>query len=341
MGFRFRKSLNLGGGFRINLSKSGVGYSFGGKGFRYTKKSTGGTRKTYSIPGTGISYVSDSKKNVNNVTPPHTPSSHSRYEENYYDSQLIENGNAENMVSSGLEEVLEKARQTLKTNKICSWTIALSLIIGCINPIFWLISAGAIIWKWYIKHNGFVELNYEIDEELQEHVDGILTPLINITKSERVWRIMESRSVIDTKYSGGAQGEVRREICIGATKMLFPFKTNSAVAAFITTKEKLYFLPDALFIVQGNKIGAVKYDDLTFETSGTRFVEDLTIPKDAKVVGSTWKYVNKSGGPDRRFSDNVEYPICVYGCIDIKSQNGLNTKLMFSNLEHFNVKYDQ
>ena len=123
--------------------------------------------------------------------------------------------------------------------------------------------------------------------------------------------------------------------------MLFPFKTNSAVAAFITTKEKLYFLPDALFIVQGNNIGAVKYDDLTFETSGTRFVEDLTVPKDAKIVGSTWKYVNKSGGPDRRFSDNVEYPICVYGCIDIKSQNGLNTKLMFSSLEHFNVKYDQ
>ena len=204
-----------------------------------------------------------------------------------------------------------------------------------------LISAGAIIWKWYIKHKGFVELNYEIDEELQEHVDGILTPLINITKSERVWRIMESRNVIDTKYSSGAKSEVRREICIGATKMLFPFKTNSAVAAFITTKEKLYFLPDALFIVQGNNIGAVKYDDLTFETSGTRFVEDLVVPKDAKIVGSTWKYVNKSGGPDRRFSDNVEYPICVYGCIDIKSQNGLNTKLMFSSLEHFNVKYDQ
>ena len=29
MGFRYRKSINLGGGFRINLSKSGVGYSWG------------------------------------------------------------------------------------------------------------------------------------------------------------------------------------------------------------------------------------------------------------------------------------------------------------------------
>ena len=34
MGFRYRKSINLGGGFRINLNKSGIGYSWGVKGSR-------------------------------------------------------------------------------------------------------------------------------------------------------------------------------------------------------------------------------------------------------------------------------------------------------------------
>lgn len=33
MGFRYRKSINLGGGFRINLSKSGIGYSWVKGGF--------------------------------------------------------------------------------------------------------------------------------------------------------------------------------------------------------------------------------------------------------------------------------------------------------------------
>ena len=37
MGFRYRKSINLGGGFRINLSKSGIGYSWGVRGYRVTK----------------------------------------------------------------------------------------------------------------------------------------------------------------------------------------------------------------------------------------------------------------------------------------------------------------
>lgn len=58
MGFRFRKSVGF-GPFRINFSKSGVGYSVGGKGVRFTKKAKGGFRSTVSAPGTGLSYSKD------------------------------------------------------------------------------------------------------------------------------------------------------------------------------------------------------------------------------------------------------------------------------------------
>lgn len=56
MGFRFRKSANI-GPLRVNLSKSGVGYSVGGKGFRVTKRADGKTQTTASVPGTGIAYT--------------------------------------------------------------------------------------------------------------------------------------------------------------------------------------------------------------------------------------------------------------------------------------------
>ena len=58
MGFRFRKSFGS-GPFRFNLSKSGFGWSFGGKAARFTKKAGGGYRTTASIPGAGISYSKD------------------------------------------------------------------------------------------------------------------------------------------------------------------------------------------------------------------------------------------------------------------------------------------
>ena len=72
MGFRFRKSKKI-GPFRVNVSKSGIGWSVGTKGFRYTKRADGKTQKTYSIPGTGISYVDVKGKNkkssnINNIS---------------------------------------------------------------------------------------------------------------------------------------------------------------------------------------------------------------------------------------------------------------------------------
>ena len=61
MGMRYRKSLKF-GPLRINLSKSGVGYSVGNKFYRVTKKADGGMRTTATLPGTGISNVKDYSK---------------------------------------------------------------------------------------------------------------------------------------------------------------------------------------------------------------------------------------------------------------------------------------
>lgn len=55
MGFRFRKSIKLLPGIRINFSKSGVSASIGRSGAT-VNISERGTRGTVGIPGTGISY---------------------------------------------------------------------------------------------------------------------------------------------------------------------------------------------------------------------------------------------------------------------------------------------
>jgi hypothetical protein len=61
MGWTYRKSVGL-GPFRVNLSKSGIGYSFGGRGFRTGVNSRGRSYKSLSIPGTGMRYYSSSKQ---------------------------------------------------------------------------------------------------------------------------------------------------------------------------------------------------------------------------------------------------------------------------------------
>ena len=61
MGTRFRKSINV-GPLRVNISKSGVGYSVGNKYARITHTADGRKRTTLNAPGTGLCYVDESRK---------------------------------------------------------------------------------------------------------------------------------------------------------------------------------------------------------------------------------------------------------------------------------------
>lgn len=57
MGLNFRKSINLGKGFKLNIGKKSVGISGGVKGARISMNSSGRKTATFSIPGTGLSYT--------------------------------------------------------------------------------------------------------------------------------------------------------------------------------------------------------------------------------------------------------------------------------------------
>lgn len=57
MGLRFRKSIKIAPGVKINLNKKSTSVTFGGKGVHYTASSTGKKNASVGIPGTGISYT--------------------------------------------------------------------------------------------------------------------------------------------------------------------------------------------------------------------------------------------------------------------------------------------
>jgi len=63
MGLNFRKSINLGKGFKLNIGKSSIGISGGVKGARVSMNSKGRKTATFSLPGTGLSY----SINLNNL----------------------------------------------------------------------------------------------------------------------------------------------------------------------------------------------------------------------------------------------------------------------------------
>ena len=71
MGFRFRKSVKIAPGVRLNIGKKSVGISAGVKGARVSVNSSGRKTTTVGIPGTGLSYQKTEKIGSHAATDKH------------------------------------------------------------------------------------------------------------------------------------------------------------------------------------------------------------------------------------------------------------------------------
>jgi hypothetical protein len=58
MAIKFHKSINLGGGVKLNVNKGSIGVSVGGKHGRVSMNTKGQVTQSASLPGTGLSYRS-------------------------------------------------------------------------------------------------------------------------------------------------------------------------------------------------------------------------------------------------------------------------------------------
>lgn len=93
MGIRFRKSVKIAPGLKLNFNKKSVGLTLGGKGAHYTINSSGTQTKSVGIPGTGLYY-----QDVSKIKSPYNQSS----EQHHSSDEFIEDdGNDFNGSESG------------------------------------------------------------------------------------------------------------------------------------------------------------------------------------------------------------------------------------------------
>ena len=89
--------------------------------------------------------------------------------------------------------------------------------------------------------------------------------------------------------------------------------TNIAVPSLHARKRSVYFLPDRILVRDGRHYADMPYSSCRVTGTATRFIEEGPVPRDGERIGITWKYVNKGGGPDRRYKNNPQLPIMRYG----------------------------
>lgn len=335
MGFRYRKSINLGGGFKINLSKSGVGYSWGTKGYRVTKTARGTTRRTYSIPGTGISYVDEtSRRRQNNQS---GGTGQNRFVQQPYaqnTEHLIESSDISQFKETEQGTITGSIEKTLKldwTGTILLWG---ALLIAA-NPIFAIIPIVGVILKIVARTAGRVTLNYSFEpEKEEEHVRRIDAWQL-LVDGKKEWQVLSEQFNANRKVNAGAGRSIRRVSCKVAKGHPFYINTNvDTVQIVLHKKERLIILPDKVFFIRKRKVGLIDYSDFQITVSSVRFVESDPVPSDAQIVDRTWQFVNKNGTPDRRYNNNRQIPVCLYGQVFLRSSSGLNIELQISSIQN-------
>lgn len=154
-----------------------------------------------------------------------------------------------------------------------------------------------------------------------------------LQSSQRCWDITASRLIDKVRTRSYASTEiVRKSVSLRRTHLDFVESGFPAFHFVNTNGADLYLYPAFLALFQSvNDFGLVDFKDLSILYSSTRFVETDPVPADAPMVGSTWKYVNKDGSRDKRFSYNYQIPIVLYGELHFQSNSGLNEIFQFSN----------
>ncbi len=162
----------------------------------------------------------------------------------------------------------------------------------------------------------FTNLSCEISKEYS----GVLSAYDALCKCGKKW-VYASKKVV-TEYKCGVKTSVTRFSAGYMNRESFNYvalrkDVNVPCFNFIDRDLTLYLYPEYVVVAYKDsldfEIVDIKDFDIEFEKSN--FQEDMnaTIPKDAKFVRYMYKYMNKNGERDMRYSDNPQYSVYEYG----------------------------
>ncbi|WP_461630049.1 DUF4236 domain-containing protein [Labilibaculum euxinus] len=246
---------------------------------------------------------------------------------------LVATGNEKGFIYIPLVDLKTKILSNIpitrfSTNKILIYVSSI-LLLG-----LWIF--GLIKLSQLDKKRKNIELYYDLDDEMNDLYEKFITSFKSFLNVRQVWQIRTSSSGHDKKYHGGASTLVGRDLISERAQHKLPMKyfiTNARIPYIGLKNIKLYFLPERLLIKKESKYASIMYKNIRFSSSDSQFIEDGVVPSDSKIIDYTWKYVNKKGGPDKRFSNNRQIPICLYSNYFIESEQGLNEVLQTSKLD--------
>lgn len=343
MGFYIRKSVSA-GPFRFNLSRSGLGVSVGVKGFRIGS----GPRGNYVHMGRGGLYYRASlgrprraSGGRNLGSTPYPPAQSPLPGDPL---ATVEIGNVLEMSPSNGSEIVRQISEKMGRVRLWPWVLGgglASAVVLASEPagqpfalvlILCTMALSALVAYLDVQRKTVVIL-YDLNEEIVSSLQTFANEFDKVASASTIWNIDSAGRTFDWKRNAGAGRLITRKRATFGYSVPKVIKTNLELPSIVGGRQAVYFFPDVVLITEGKNAGAISYDDLNAYWNTTVFIEGDRVPSDAQVVGYTWQFVNRDGGPDRRFSNNRRIPRVLYQQMGLQGTGGFQKILHISRVE--------
>jgi len=371
MGWRFRQSVTIIPGLRLNLSKSGLSASIGGAPFTLNVGPRG-VMGTASIPGSGISYrehfgseLHDPSSNGGPTPSSFTPSpaslpfhqlptfsNNAPIEEIHSSStELLTSAtlkDLKNLIQSAFRQHDEISREldNARTTKVeadrrfSSWDNGI-LFKRLFKKAFEgrreaseTETARVAELDEQLKLST-ITTHIELEKEQSELFFRLRDQFAALTECACIWDIKTRQATDRFHERTTATTRLSREKVRFGLGQRDLIDWDQKVPHLKNVKGgDLYLFPGfILYRAAREAFSLIEYHDVMGNVTDVSFQEEEGVPADSQVVGKTWAKANKDGSRDRRFADNYEIPIARYGAFKLKSENGLWEEFQFSNVE--------
>jgi hypothetical protein len=351
LGLTFSRSVRF-GPVRFNFSGSGIGVSTGIKGLRigtgprgaYISAGRGGFRYRASLGGGRPVQTAPAMPVVSpsgNVSVPEASS-------NIIATQQHDTLSVLSLSDSNSDALLAAMNEQAKKTEW--WPFlggGLLLLLVWANQFManwpaWVVlalfAAAALATGW-LRHTEKLKRLTVLFFEPDDHAANAFAALVASTKGalnvRKLQSVMETATYADKKYQAGATRGLKlgkASVSLGQAPGVL---ANIDVPILTSGRTTFAFYPDRVLAFQNKVVGAMNYRDLQATSSPSTFIEMESLPSDATVVDRTWQYVNKKGGPDKRFKNNRQYPVCQYNQLRFASPRGLDVRFQASRAGAF------
>ena len=343
MGFRFRKSIQIIPGIKLNIGKNGVSTTIGTRGMSITSGKKG-QYINLGIPGTGISY----REKIGS-----SPTRQSNSEKNidYFNANSnneISSKNGGNLTSLSMEAIkillmniyekdykifeenskLEHSLRRLKTKNLFKNLFSLGFSINKSKSEEQLISSEITSNLELMKKNAmnidskFTNNHLKYFEELKRAFEKLknnskIWDVTNLETKNELCYLNEVMQIKSIKFSMENIDKIRSKV-----EALYLENSNGG---------EIYIYPTFLVYIEAkNKLHIIDFKDIKVDI----FVEEFKINSQENVFNIsnyTWEKVNKDGSPDKRYKNNCQVPIIEAIFIRLTSITGLNELYLFNS----------